>query len=474
MVLRVENTKKLAELFATHARLRIKSHRDSEKSLQYLKELAETLAIEPLEPKAGKTVSGCLQRYSLANWWRRRLESLSSQGLEQYLRSKGQVSAQTGKHVSNSTFERFLWAQSESQKYLQRTKLESQDGEELFLSEVFEHSVANPAVRRSEMMARIRGMEEYANVHDYESVFLTLTLPSRFHASLKAGYRNSKYDGSTPKDGNNHLQKLWSLIRSKYGRDGMRPFGIRVVEPHHDGTPHWHLLLFVKPAHKEQIVNVFKGYVRNDSASQGELKRRLDVTYIDSSKGSAAGYVAKYVAKNIDGAHLETDKEGAPCSNASARIRAWASTWKVRQFQFLGSPPVSVWRELRRLTNGSGLIEEARQAADSGNWSAFMEAMAKPQLVGTGVGVELMFAHAETVNKITGEVVSTETNSFGEPGQPKVIGVMSGILRNRTRIKHWLGKHYEPLTLLGLVRGAHIANCGNGSIAAEGSALGLV
>lgn len=475
MVLRVENTKKLAGLFSSHARARIKAHSDASTSFHYLKRLSEVLAIEPLSDSAGKTVSGCLQRYSDTNWWRRRLEKLSAQGFEQYLRGKGEVSAQAGKHVSDHTFERFQWSQEESQKFLERTRLVSQDGEELFLSEVFEHSVANPAVRRCEMMARIRGMEEYAINHGFEALFVTLTLPSRFHASLKKGFLNPKYDDSTPKDGNDHLLKLWSLIRAKYGRNNIHPFGIRVVEPHHDGTPHWHLLVFVKPEHKAQIVQVFEDYVLKDSSSKSEFQRRIDVTHIDPDQGSAVGYVAKYVSKNIDGAHLETDKEGGKLNNASARIRAWASTWNIRQFQFLGSPPVGVWRELRRLDSGTGLIEQARQAADSGDWSTFMEAMHEPQLLGDGQGVELMYSHASTVNKITGEVITTEKNSFGEPGKPKVVGVMSGILRNRTRLKHWLGNHYEPLTLLGLVpRQGHNASSVNGSIAAAGSALGLV
>jgi hypothetical protein len=404
------------------------------------------------------------------------LEQVYGQGLESHLRNAAQVSAHTHQYVSKRAFEQFEYHQIESRKYLERTYIESQLGDLLSLAEVSDSTVSNPRIRRMEMMTRIRGMEEYASAHGYECLFITLTLPSRFHACHKKGFRNNKFDGSSPKDGNGHLMKLWSHIRSKFSRTNLKPFGIRVVEPHHDGTPHWHMLLFVTPAQKPVLVEIFNAYVKADLEQGGSLKHRLDVTYIDPERGSAAGYIAKYVSKNIDGEGLTTDKTGAPLRNAPApaRTRAWASLWKIRQFQFMGAPPVGVWRELRRMKIATGLIEKARQAADLGDWCAYTEAMLEPQLCGDRLGVELMKAHTSTVNKITGEYTTSERNAYGEPAPGKVVGVKSGILRQTTRMIHWLGKHYEPLTLIGIVRVAHNPSSGSGSTAAVGSALGLV
>ena len=74
----------------------------------------------------------------------------------------------------------------------------------------------HPAVRRAELMVRIKGTEEYSKLLDHEAWFFTLTTPSRFHCSYKSGLPNPKYDGCTPKQANDYLNKQWSKARAQF------------------------------------------------------------------------------------------------------------------------------------------------------------------------------------------------------------------------------------------------------------------
>ncbi len=110
-------------------------------------------------------------------------------------------------------------------------------------------------------MTRMSGFDEIGRVHGHFGCMVTLTCPSSFHKKLAAdGRDNPKFDGSTPRDGADYLQKVWTQIRAKLDREGIRVYGFRVAEPHHDGTPHWHFLLFMEPQHQDAFRRIFAKY----------------------------------------------------------------------------------------------------------------------------------------------------------------------------------------------------------------------
>lgn len=324
-------------------------------------------------------------------WWRGRLRRIASAWREHLHIAVGSVSKRKHVYASKNCVTDWREQKRRTREFLKGLDLEDEDGNRISLIEKYDGSVANPAIRRCELMTRIRGFENICNELGYVSEFYTLTAPSKYHATTKAGYRNRKWNGASPSDTQSYLTGLWARIRAKLHREEIRIFGIRVAEPHHDGTPHWHMLMFMLPEDVERVRLIIRDYAweedRHELRSDKAKKARFHAEAIDPEKGSATGYVAKYISKNIDGYALdgETDDEsGEFLKETAPAVSAWAARWHIRQFQFIGGAPVTVYRELRRLADtetAHGLSIEfaaVHDAADAGDWAGYVNAQGGP------------------------------------------------------------------------------------------------
>lgn len=325
------------------------------------------------------------------SWWRNRLRRVASAWREHLQIAVGNVSKKRHAYASKNCVTDWREQKRRTREFLKGLDLEDEDGNRISLIEKYDGSVANPAIRRCELMTRIRGFENICNELGYVGEFYTLTAPSKYHATTKAGYRNSKWNGASPSDTQSYLTGLWARIRAKLHREEIRIFGIRVAEPHHDGTPHWHMLMFMLPEDVERVRLIIRDYAweedRHELRSDKVKKARFHAEAIDPEKGSATGYVAKYISKNIDGYALdgETDDEsGELLKETAPAVSAWAARWHIRQFQFIGGAPVTVYRELRRLADtetAHGLSVEfaaVHDAADAGDWAGYVNAQGGP------------------------------------------------------------------------------------------------
>ncbi|WP_426054699.1 replication endonuclease [Janthinobacterium sp. PSPC2-1] len=315
-----------------------------------------------------------------ARWWRRQLRKRVKRAFEAGNIRLGYVNYRAEPYASNDAVLSRLAQNRRNAAALAATLVQNENGQQFSIAELAEKTTANKAIRRGELMLRINGFEQIARECGDQGIFITWTCPSRFHAMQHSGKPNDKFDGSTPREANAYLGKMTSLCRSALARRGIGLYGFRIAEPHHDGCPHWHLLLFVRPTAKYKTVHlqdvagrairIMKRYAwRVDRGEPGAFARRLDVKRIDWAKGSAAGYIAKYVAKNIDGVAEHKTKEGYVVTadtegdvelTPSARVESWAACWGIRQFQQWGGAPVTVWRELRRIEEG--MLNEAPAA----------------------------------------------------------------------------------------------------------------
>lgn len=271
---------------------------------------------------------------------------------------------------------------------------EMENGEkmQIELAELVKGSNSNPAIRRAELMTRIRGFEEYAKTVGDVPYFFTMTCPSKYHRN-----KGKDWNGATPREAQAYLCDVWAKVRTSLKRAELQPYGFRIAEPHKDACPHWHALLWFKSHHDaRRAKKIIRDYfLAEDMREPGAFLRRVTAERIDSSKGSATGYIAKYICKNIDGVYTDKtgdefgfddkrrnengdmEKTGKNSFEAAQRVDAWASCWGIRQFQQIGGPSVAAWRELRRLmpmderNEIEKIAEPLREAADRGQWDLF-------------------------------------------------------------------------------------------------------
>jgi hypothetical protein len=337
--------------------------------------------VEPPGPQY--LLKGMGARVRCQYWWRRALRRMVARKSERGAMALGLVSKAAGApYASDRAVFRRLDQNARNAQAMAATIFENDEGYRRSLADLAAASTSNKAIRRGELMTRIRGCEAMADELGHEGLFITLTAPSRFHPVLRHGARNKNYqDGTkpglpalTPRDSQQWHCTNWARARAALARLRIRIYGFRVAEPHHDGCTHWHMLIWSDGRYQalETVCEVLRDYWLRDAGTEpGAQKYRVAFKRMES--GGAAGYIAKYIAKNIDDhgidSHVDDYAEGEIGPDLlgdieikpAMRVEAWAAHWGIRQFQPLGQPPVTVWRELRRVKEG-----EARKAGVGG------------------------------------------------------------------------------------------------------------
>lgn len=387
-------------------------------------------------PDAGIDDGPAVKRMLCERWWLRRLRRAHGRRCDGAAICAGVVKRGLWLYATQDGVERRGAQRRRNARAIGRAYVEcAESGESLALADVVEGSISNPEVKRAELMVRIRGCDAVAAENGDKCEFWTLTAPSRFHAQriiAEKSIINPSYQGATPKEGQSYLSKVWARARAAWKRRGLAVFGLRTAEPHHDATPHWHLICY-GPADDLRIARyILKRYAMQDNGwEDGARKHRFTWLPLAGGKGGA-NYAAKYVSKNIDGKGLEgdIDQEGQKKVSASVkRVDAWASIWGIRQFQFFGCPAISGWRVLRRMRGpvavvGSAL-ERARTAADQSDYAGYWRAA-------VGGALSLIYRAAEGLT------------AYGDAAAARIVGVAEGarraLLPDKTWVISWGGK----------------------------------
>lgn len=334
-------------------------------------------------------------------WWLGRIRRAHAAAVESTARNLRMVGARADKYISRESMERAAQQRRRNRRMVESHDVVADDGEVVALARVAERSTANAAIRRGELMTRIKGLESCAESLGHAAIFVTTTCPSRFHFLAGSASGKKIADGveknlSDVRGAQKHLLAVWSRIRAALHRAGVAIYGMRIAEPHRDGCPHHHYLLFCAREHVADVRRAFLRYALEDSGSEpGALAHRVKWVPLSGS-GAAAAYVAKYVSKSIDGEGVGLDLDGDDSTITSKRVRAWAATWGIRQFQQFGGVPVGLWREVRRVdreADVSPLIDAARSCVHrdgerQADYGAFVRLLGGP-MVGRGALLSL-------------------------------------------------------------------------------------
>ncbi|MDS0890983.1 replication endonuclease [Raoultella ornithinolytica] len=309
-------------------------------------------------------IPGSLARMRCADWWYRKMWQMRCEWREEQLRAVCLVNKKASPYVS---FEAVIHKREQRRKsleYFRSHELVNEQGDALDMEDVVNASSSNPTHRRNEMMACVKGLELIAEMRGDCAVFYTITCPSRFHATLNNGRPNPKWTSATVRKSSDYLVDTFAAFRKAMHKSGMRWYGVRVAEPHHDGTVHWHLLCFMRKKERRAITALLRKFaIREDREELGSnTGPRFKSELINPRKGTPTSYIAKYISKNIDGRGLanEISKEtGRSLRDNAEHVSAWASLHRVQQFRFFGIPGRQAYRELRLLAG-----QAARQQAD--------------------------------------------------------------------------------------------------------------
>ena len=286
-------------------------------------------------------------RATSIKWWQYQLNKESRRDFEMLHYHFHKVSCHNDKYASKLQVKSYLLRMKSTDSWMKRTFVGKGD---LTLAQCTRSNYA----RFSELYTILKGLNTYADNLGYHSTFITITAPPEFHSTPVKG--GSKWDGSSPRDTNAYFAKGWHKMQAVLSKNKTHYFGIRLVEPHHDGSNHWHLMILHKENDFDTIINALKFQFYGEN--QVNVKR-------NNGKSTAASYISKYIpkSKNLDGDDSTT-----------SAVSAWRSCWGLRTFQFFGiEHQITKWRELRKIKKHNSALWKAASVGDFASYLSLLK-----------------------------------------------------------------------------------------------------
>lgn len=200
----------------------------------------------------------------------------------------------------------------------------------------------NPSRYHALIQNRINTLSNEAKEKDLKPIFMTLTLPSEYHKyktnkKTKNLEVNPKYEFISHREAVKELTKMFARLRQDRSLKELTKeerIYFRVNEPHKNGTPHTHILLFV-PSHRiNRVVTAFK---RLFDTKANDIQTDIE---------NATAYIMKYINKTLPLSKKDN------LSKKDKYLNAWYSKNRIIRFNCSRTlAPLSLYRLLYQKYN---------------------------------------------------------------------------------------------------------------------------
>lgn len=174
------------------------------------------------KPVPYELIPGSLARMLCADWWYRKLWKMRCEWREEQLRAVCLVSKKASPYVSYEAVMHKREQRRKSLEFFRSHELVNEDGDTLDMEDVVNASSSNPAHRRNEMMACVKGLELIAEMRGDCAVFYTITCPSRFHSTLNNGRPNPTWTNATVRQSSDYLVGMFAAFRKAMHKAGLQ------------------------------------------------------------------------------------------------------------------------------------------------------------------------------------------------------------------------------------------------------------
>ena len=229
----------------------------------------------------------------------------------------GTVGWEDAAYVDDYSRQRWKERQDANARYAETQVLVTEDGKAIPMASIL---AKKKAATTAQFYAMCKAMDEYATTHQgWTGVFVTATLPPEYHPNPANGHGDYN-PAKSPRAADQELQHRLAKLRARMAKARVPVFGIRVAEPHKDGCPHTHLLLYMPAADIPNLDAMLLKLFPETVPGQRNASRMV---HIDPKLSNGFSYLAKNVMADND----TEDGQGH-----GERVRAWASERSIRRW----------------------------------------------------------------------------------------------------------------------------------------------